>query len=213
MYANCLKLVVNSMITEVLQYSQKDYSIKFATTTKYRELKYDKFELKPNQSVVEYSSLVKQACEEKFGNNVNPSIIINDLVNRLPDNYTKLLLEKKPTAFASALSTLSHAEDVQTALRLRKSGGGLEVVNAVGSTNNRGRGNFNRRGNIRHGYEARQLPKMALGIVSMGKIVEIPVMPILSHVTSIRRTESPFVINACYPDISVRIVDRRKLGI
>ena len=54
--------------------------------------------------------------------------------------------------------------------------------------------------------------KVALGIVSMGKIVEIPLMPLLSHVTSIRRTESPFVINTSYLDISVRIVDRRKLG-
>ncbi|KAK2721815.1 hypothetical protein QYM36_003957 [Artemia franciscana] len=44
--------------------------------------------------------------------------------------------------------------------------------------------------------------KVTLGIVSMGKIVEIPVMQLLSHVASIRRTESPFVIKACYPDIS-----------
>ena len=144
---------------ETLEDFKSAFLLRFAITTKYRELKYGKFELKPNQSVVEYASLVKQAWEEKFGNNVNPSIIIHDLVNGLPDTYAKLLLEKKPTTYASALATLSHAEDVQTALRLRKSGGGLEAVNAVGSTNYRGRGNFNRRGNFRLGYEARQLPK------------------------------------------------------
>ncbi|KAK2703461.1 hypothetical protein QYM36_018100 [Artemia franciscana] len=148
---------------ETLEDFKSTFLLRFTTTTKYRELKYGKFELKPNQSVVEYASLVKQACEEKFGNNVNPSIIIHNLVNGLPDNYAKLLLEKKPTTYASALPPLPHAEDVQTALRLRKSGGGLEGVNAVGTTSYRGRGNFNRRGNFRHRYEARQLPKSGAG--------------------------------------------------
>ncbi|KAK2703287.1 hypothetical protein QYM36_018204 [Artemia franciscana] len=53
--------------------------------------------------------------------------------------------------------------DVQTALRLPKSGGGLEAVNAVDSTNYRSRGNFNRRGNFWHRYEALQLPKSGAG--------------------------------------------------
>ncbi|KAK2725334.1 hypothetical protein QYM36_001698 [Artemia franciscana] len=148
---------------ETLEDFKSAFLLRFATTTKYRELKYGKFELKPNQWVVEYASLVKQACEEKFGNNVNPSIIIHDLVNGLPDTYAKLLLERKPTTYSSPLATLSHAEDVPTAQRLRKSGGGLEAINAVGCTNYRGRGNFNRRGNFRHGYEARQLPKSGAG--------------------------------------------------
>ncbi|KAK2726992.1 hypothetical protein QYM36_007737 [Artemia franciscana] len=144
---------------ETLEDFKSAFLLRFATITKYLELNFGKFELKPNQSVVEYASLMKQASEEKFGNNVNPSIVIHDLVNGLPDIYAKLLLEKQPTTYASAVATLSCAEDVQTALRLRKSGGGLEAVNAGGSTNYRGRGNFNRRGNFQHGYEARQLPK------------------------------------------------------
>ena len=147
--------------SETLEDFKSAFLLRFATTTKYRELKYSKFEL--NHSLVEYASLVKQACEEKFGNNVNPSIIIHDLVNGLPDNYAKLLLEKKPTTYTSALATLSHAEDVQTALRLRKSGGGLEAVNAVGTTSYRGQGNCNRRGNFLHGYNAWQLPKSGAG--------------------------------------------------
>ena len=79
---------------ETLEDFKSVFLLRFATTTKYRESEYGKFELKPNQSVVEYAFLVKQACEEKFGNNVNPSIIIHNLVNGLPDTYAKLLLEK-----------------------------------------------------------------------------------------------------------------------
>ncbi|KAK2722614.1 hypothetical protein QYM36_002970 [Artemia franciscana] len=146
---------------ETLEDFKSAFLLRFARTTKYRELKYSKFELKPNQSVVEYASLVKQGCQEKLGNNFNPSIVIHDLVNGLPDTYAKLL--QKPTTYAFALVTLSHAEDVQTALRLRKSGGGLEAVNAVGSTNYQDWHNSNRWGNFRQGYEARQLPKSGAG--------------------------------------------------
>lgn len=113
------------------------FFIRFSYTSESRNLKFTKVTLALGQSLAAYCEKVRTATKLKFGDDVPDKVLIREIIEGLPDNYAKLLLERSPQTYDGACQLLTNAEEVQLALKFRKTTLGDASYNETANNENR----------------------------------------------------------------------------